>query len=182
MKKITFFTVFYTVIVIFILSFSSNVSAKKRCKPLLEKFHNIQAMQRKGYSLKRGQSLRAKEDKARDKWWQCEHSSLASFKKKYGTKNKKSKKKSKKKNKAQKSTRYAKINYATFNSQNKLTSFNQDSAIVIKSKYQGNKQQAWLQFYQQPNKCQRPKTLNVFAYCSEDKLQQQGLFDKKYSR
>ena len=46
--------------------------AKKRCKPLLAKLHNIQAMQRSGHSATRGRSLRAREDKARDKWWQCE--------------------------------------------------------------------------------------------------------------
>ncbi|MFQ3337708.1 MAG: hypothetical protein ACI9VO_000473, partial [Colwellia sp.] len=49
-------------------------------------------MQRKGYSLKRGESLRAKEDKARDKWWQCENSSQAKFKAKYGVKKKQAKK------------------------------------------------------------------------------------------
>ena len=182
MKYFTSLTVVYAAIVAVLLTFSTVSSAKKRCKPLLEKLHNIQATQRKSYSLKRGQTLRAKEDKARDKWWQCENSSLASFKSKYGTKKKKSKKKSKKKVLASKSTYYTKMNKEILNSSKQRITFNQDSVIVIKAKYQGDKRLAWLQFYQQPMKCQSPKNLNVFAYCTEDKLQQQGLFEQKYSR
>ncbi len=178
----TYLTVIYTVIAVFLLTFSASTSAKKRCKPLLEKLHHIQTMQRKGYSLKRGQTLRVKEDKARDKWWQCEHSSLASFKMKYGKKNKKSKKQSKKKKLAKNSTYYTKMNIKNAYLVNKVARFNQGSAIVIKAKYQGDKKWAWLAFYQQPIKCQRPKNLNIFAYCSEDKQQQQGVFEQKYNR
>ncbi|AAZ28664.1 hypothetical protein CXF79_20135 [Colwellia sp. Bg11-28] len=174
MKKLTMFTFFYVVVTISLLIFSTNSSAKKRCKPLLEKLHNVQMMQRKNYSLKRGQSLRAKEDKARDKWWQCENSSLSAFKSKYGTKKKKAKKKQKS------TTHYAKLNKVKLKLPKKMATFNQDSAIVIKSKYHGDKKLAWLQFYQQPIKCQRPKNINVFAFCSEDKLQQRETFEHKY--
>ena len=132
-------------------------------------------MQRKSYSLKRGQALRVKEDKARDKWWQCENSSLSVFKSKYATKKKKSKKQ--KKSKAQ----YAKLKKVKLKSSKKMVTFNQASEIVIKSKYQGKKKLAWLQFYQQPLKCQRPKSINVFAFCSEDKLQQRNAFEQKYA-
>lgn len=179
MRDLTFPTILYTAVVILLLIFSTNTSAKKRCKPLLEKLHNAQMMQRKSYSLKRGQALRNKEDKARDKWWQCENSSLSAFKSKYGTKKKKAKKNYKK----QKTTiHYAKLNKAILNSPKKRVTFNQDSAIVIKSKYQGSKRLAWLQFYQQPIKCQRPKNINVFAFCSEDKLQQRDAFEQKYTQ
>tara|TARA_R100001377_G_scaffold34903_1_gene19241 strand:+ start:38 stop:613 length:576 start_codon:yes stop_codon:yes gene_type:complete len=179
MRKLTFPITLYIILAIFLLIFSTNSAAKKRCKPLLEKLHNAQMMQRKSYSLKRGQSLREKEDKARDKWWQCENSSLSTFKSKYGTKKKKVKKNKKK----QKNTsHYAKLNKAILNSSKKRVTFNQDSAIVIKSKYQGDKKLAWLQFYQQPIQCQRPKSINVFAYCSEDKLQQRDIFEQKYTQ
>lgn len=163
--------------------------AKKRCKPLLEKLHSIQTMQRKGYSLKRGQSLRGKEDKARNKWWKCENSSLAKFKAQYGGAKKKPTKKSNKKMKKRKSTSYvnvlsnrSKVKKRIVNSATMKTAFNQHSAIVIKSKFQGGKQTAWLQFYQKPTKCKRPKSLSVFAYCNEDKLQQQSKFDQKFSQ
>lgn len=69
------------VVVIGCLLFSPATIAKKRCKPLLEKLHNIQALQRSGYSQKKGMSLRKREDKARDKWWQCENGSAKSEKK-----------------------------------------------------------------------------------------------------
>lgn len=159
-------------LLIFISLFLSVIcesEAKKRCKPLLEKLHNIQAMQRNGYSSKRGLSLRAKEDKARDKWWQCE--------KGRGAKNK-SKKKAKKENR-NKSSHYS-ANYK----QNKGTQihagtpFKTNSAIVVKSKYQGSKKQAWLKFYQQPAQCNRPKSLAVFASCSENKRAQRSDFEQ----
>ena len=160
------------------MAYSPTSHAKKRCKPFLEKLHNIQAMQRNSYSLKRGQSLRAKEDKARDKWWQCERSSLATFKAKYGGKKKKAKKKKKKKTVKSK-TYYTKINKSSSYSK-QVTTFNQSSAIVLSSKYQGDKMLAWLDFYHKPLQCHRPKKMSVFAYCSENKLQQQGKFEKIY--
>jgi len=158
--------------------------AKKRCKPLLEKLHNVQAMQRKGYSLKRGQSLRAKEDKARDKWWQCEHSSrFAKDNRKKGAK--KGAKKGSKKNKQAKkyqSNKVAVRKPKRISPANRtvVAPFSRSGAIVIKSKYQGDKKFAWLDFYQQPNKCQRPKNLTVFAACSEDKQAQQLMFEQQY--
>lgn len=182
MKIFTSLVIFCFAVVLFSFAYSSTAFAKKRCKPFLAKLHNIQTMQRKGYSLKRGESLRAKEDKARDKWWRCERSSLAKFRAQYGDKKKKTKKNKKSnKNKALKNkSYYTKINKVSSNSQKNMITFNQSSAIVIRSKYQGSKQRAWLQFYSQPIKCQRPKSMSVFAYCSENKMQQQSEFDKVY--
>lgn len=75
------FTCLLIVIVIVCFAFSPVATAKKRCKPLLEKLHNIQALQRSGYSQKKGVSLRKREDKARENWWQCENGSAKSKKK-----------------------------------------------------------------------------------------------------
>lgn len=151
--------------------FISDSEAKKRCKPLLEKLHNIQAMQRSGYSSQRGLSLRAKEDKARDKWWQCEQGR--------GTKQKKKRKvkKSSKNKSSQYSTAYKGYTHKKILAG---TPFKTNNAIVIKSKYQGNKKQAWIKFYQQPARCIRPKTLGVFAFCSEDKQTQRIKFEQDY--
>jgi len=77
---------------------------------------------------------------------------------------------------------YAKLKKVKLKPPKNMTTFNQDSAIVIKSKYQGNKKLAWLQFYQQPIKCQRPKNINMFAFCSEDKLQQRNAFEQQYTQ
>ena len=179
MKKFTPLVILCSTVVLFSFAYSPTSFAKKRCKPFLEKLHNIQTIQRKGYSLKRGESLRAKEDKARDKWWQCEHSSKAKFKAQYGGKKKKAKK-SKNKKTVKNKTYYTKMNKASLYSQKKVITFNQSSAIVIRSKYQGDKKLAWLQFYSQPIKCQRPKSMSIFAYCSENKLQQQSEFERSY--
>ena len=186
MKKIP--TSIYCLLFLLTLLFTSSANGKKRCKPFLEKLHNIQKMQRQGYSLKRGQNLRTKEDKARDKWWQCENISLAKFTKKQGKKKKSSRKKIQKvatrtprvtiKSKSKsKSTKRAKVRYMSSSN----ATFNQTSAIVIKSKYQGDKNSAWLVFYQKPTKCQRPKSFAVFTYCTENKREQQSLFEQSYT-
>jgi hypothetical protein len=152
--------------------FSFHVEAKARCKPLLLKQHNIQSLQRKGYSLKQGQSLTRKENRARAKWWKCEQGTLST---------RKLKKRPKKNNKS------SNIQSRSYNKNAdlinvKLTPINQHSAIVIKAKYQGDKRAAWRKFYQQPTQCQQPKTLKTFAYCTENKLQQQALFEQDYGR
>jgi hypothetical protein len=149
-----------------------DVEAKPKCKPLLQTLHNIQALQREGYTLKQGQVLTRKENKARDKWWQCERSLTSSLK---------MKNRPKKVNKSSKSKYKSQIKAITsFNK--KLKPFNQHSAIIIKAKYQGDKRKAWQRFYRQPVMCQQPKTLPIFAYCSENKLQQQALFEQHYTR
>lgn len=151
--------------------FITESEAKKRCKPLLEKLHNVQAMQRNGYSSKRGSSLRAREDKARDKWWQCEQGRTG-------------KNKSKKKRKDTKGSKNKSSHYSTTHKQNTHTNalvgtpFKTNNAIVIKSKYEGSKKQAWLKFYQQPAQCNRPKNLAVFAFCSENKRTQRINFEQ----
>jgi len=158
------------IISMLLLFFSPITEAKKRCKPLLEKLHKAQAMQRSGYSFKRGINLRAREDKARDEWWRCETG--------------RSKSKNKKKRNKKKTTK----TLSHQNTENKIksrkikatTPFKTNSAIVLKSKYQGNKKQAWIAFYQQPIQCQRPKNLQVFAFCSEDKQTQRQGFEKEY--
>ena len=172
-----------TVILISIL-FSPASSAKKRCKPFLAKLHKIQASQRSSYSLKRGESLRASEDKARDKWWECENSSKAKFNAKYGSKKKKTKKKKVVKSKPKKQSIQVSRNYTQLNKSTAKTNtrFNQHSAIVIKSKFQGEKHLAWLAYYNKPIKCQRPKSISVFAYCNENKRQQQDEFEQKYQK
>jgi len=179
MKKLFPLILFCSAAILFSLTYSPASFAKKRCKPFQDKLHNIQMMQRKSYSLKRGEGLRAKEDKAREKWWKCENSSKAKFQAQYGGGKKKTKKIKNKKTVKNK-TYYTKINKTSFNSKKKKLTFNQSSAIVIKSKYQGSKKQDWLTFYNQPIKCQRPKNISVFAYCSENKMQQQSEFEKNY--
>lgn len=156
-----------------LLLFASESEAKQHCKHLLDKLHGIQAMQRHGYSSQRGLSLRAKEDKARDNWWQCEKGGQ-------GKPKQKTKSKGKKKSN-NKSSHYSKtykhnthINIAAG------TPFKTNNVIVIKSKYQGNKKQAWLKFYQQPAQCNRPKSLAIFASCSEEKQAQRIDFEQKY--
>ena len=131
------FIILFTIALLVMPLTITDVEAKKRCKPYLDKLHKIQAQQRSGYSLKRGQSLRTKEDKAREKWWQCEHTSLAKFKAQNASKQKKKNRKVKKSKRAVYHQNTSSKIKTLAASKNKLVSFNQESAIVIKSKYRG---------------------------------------------
>jgi hypothetical protein len=164
-------------IIICIVIFFSNtaIAGKKRCKPLLDKLHNIQAQQRQGYSAKKGLSLQNRADKVRDKWWQCENASIYSQSKKH-------KKKQKKKAKHTLSISANTSNVYNGNSGKVIKPFATSQAIVIKSRFKGKKQQAWLNYYQQPQKCQRAKTTKIFAFCVEDKSKQQEAFIRQYQK
>lgn len=161
-----------TFILLVMLSFSA-LAGKKHCQTYREKLDNIQAQQRQSNSLKRSNSLSAREDKARDTWWRCENGKL--------------KKKSKKKKKAKKSKRkkyLRKFNVSKKKTANnkKVAPFVSNRPIVARSKYQGDQLQAWLSYYQPEKKCARPKSTQTFAACVEDKRRQQGEFEKSYLR
>jgi len=109
-----------------ILFFSQNaVAGKKRCQSLLTKLQNIQAQQRQGYSAKKGISLQARADKARDKWWRCENTSKYS--------------KSQRSKKGQRKSLAKKRNLTSVNKINdqKSKPFISSQAIVIKSRFKG---------------------------------------------
>ena len=145
-------------------------SGKKRCEPLLIKLHNIQTQQRQGYSIKKGISLQAKADKVRKQWWQCENN--------INSPRKKNKKKAKKVQKKKViSTTFDPVEIAK-----EIKPFATSKAIVVKSRFKGKKQQAWLDYYQaqKPDKCKRPKTTQIFAFCMEDKASKQDIFDRSY--
>lgn len=158
MRQINFI---FTVIISF--GFFPEVFAKKHCDSLLEKLHHVQSLQRQSYSAKEGISLRKREDTARERWWQCEK----------GSGKNKIKKKKKKANKKTTKKKNKDINV--------VASFKSSNAIVIKSKYQGDKKQAWLKYYQQPDDCIKPKSLPAFAVCIENKQNQRADFEKLYN-
>lgn len=162
---------FITIFTFTLLLSAQSVNAKERCKKHLTKLQKIQSMQRQGSNLKRSQSLRSKEEKARKTWWQCEQSS---------SKGKVKKKRNVKKVKDKRN----KVKQAKISSGG--TPFKTTQSIVISNKrerqYSENKKSAWLGFYQQPKKCQRPKNLQIFAYCTENKQQQRTKFEQGYQK
>ncbi len=157
----------YFIGILFILNCSPVLATKKACQPYLDKLRNIQSQQRAGYNNKKGRSLAEREKKARDKWWKCQQGKLP--------KNKRNKlsKKSKKKNNS----------HSYINSKNRLSKVpvsKYSNALTIKAKYQGKMQQDWLDYYQQPAKCKKPKSTKVFAFCIEDERKQQQRFSSQY--
>lgn len=159
-----------------LLSISFNVVAKKRCKALHDKLYHIQALQRQGYSLKKGQSLRAREDKARKKWWQCENSSYKSTKKVASNQHKRKKSQRSRSNTATSTKKHKHQRKAVF----VASPFSRVKSIELSSSFTGVKQYAWLDFYKKPSQCHKPSSLAIFAFCSEDRLKQQAYFERSY--
>lgn len=169
----------YFILLLFLLSlsFSQALQAKKACKKYLDKLHQVQAKQRKGNSLKQSNKLKEKETKARDTWWACENGKLAKKKKKVKKPQQKKPEKiaqlTPKKNKVATKSKKPPVSVVPFATQR---------AIVLKGEYQGQQQLDWLAFYKQPEKCQQPKNIKVFAACVEDKRLQQQLFEQKHQK
>lgn len=150
------------------LSSFQSYGAKKHCAGLFTKLHNIQSQQRQGHSLKKSDQLRKKEDLARKQWWDCEN-------------NRNKPERKKKKLKLSKTTINKKmIKRSYLNKSKEHAPIFHANDIVIKSKYKGDKQIQWLNFYKRSRKCARPKTTQVFAYCMEDKAAQQKIFEQQY--
>ncbi len=150
-------------------------AGKKHCKNYRKKLDNIQAQQRQASSLKRSNSLSAREAKARDNWWRCETGKLKVKKKKKKKAKKKSSKKLKQKNiieqkAANRPKKSAKV----------LIPFASSRAVVVRAKYQGEQLKAWLTFYRPAKMCARPKSTQQFAACVEDKRRQQAAFESSY--
>ncbi len=145
------------------------IAGKKHCQGYRSKLDNIQAQQRQGNSLKRSNSLAVREAKARDTWWRCETGKMKK-------KTSKSKKKTNKKN-SKKQTTQAPVKLQTLKP---LSPFSSNKPVVVRSKYQGEKLQAWLQYYQPEKQCARPKSTQTFAACVEDKRRQQIEFEQGY--
>jgi hypothetical protein len=147
----------------------------KKCQPYFDKLRNVQSQQKQGHNLKRGESLNKQEAKARNKWWQCEQGHLKIAKK--SKKSKKSKKNKPQNNKIVKQRSLTAKPLITISKVN-VKPFQTSAPLVLKSRYQGKQLQAWLLYYQQPKKCLRPKTTKQFAFCVENRRNQQLLFEK----
>ncbi len=145
-------------------------AGKRRCKVLFDKMHGIQVQQRNGYSVKKGISLQKRADNAQVKWWRCENTLNKGY---VGKKKASSRKKNKRKIKITKSSSI-KINKRV------KPVFSDAKIVVIKSRFHGLKQQAWLDYYQQPERCRHPKNSQVFAFCVENRMQQQQKFARQY--
>ena len=154
------------VVFLILISFvvpSKVIAGKKVCLPYLAKLRNIQAQQRAGYSNKKGHLLAKKEQKSRDRWWQCEQGKLPK------------KKKNIKKKSIEKKLQVKKIKIP--DNQNNAMNKPFTSNLVIRAKFHGQQQQNWLDYYQKPEKCRKVKSTKMFAFCIEDKNRQQQLFE-----
>ena len=167
-------------LILMLLCASFSVTAgKKNCQGYRQKLDNIQAQQRQANTHKRSHSLSSKEAKARDRWWRCETGKLKAKSKSKSKQEKKSKQKvtsKKTKNKTRSQSAALKLH----KNSKALVPFASNNSLVMHSKYQGEKLWAWLVFYQPAKKCARPKSIQDFAKCVEDKRSQQTEFEKSY--
>lgn len=166
-------TILFSILLISLLCSFSTLAGKKQCQKYRKKLDNIQAQQRQSSSLKRSNSLSTREGKARDIWWQCENGKL-------NVKSKKENKKAKKAShrKKQSAPQYTKIKQ--YSDSKPLVPFATNRPLVVRARYEGEKLQAWLSFYQLKKNCIRPKSMPQFASCAEDKRRQQVEFEKSY--
>ena len=65
-------SVFITSLLFLLCSSFSVQAGKKHCQIYRDKLNNIQAQQRQSNTLKRSNSLKEQEAKARKRWWDCE--------------------------------------------------------------------------------------------------------------
>ncbi len=145
-------------------------AGKKQCQPYLDKLRNIQSLQRIGHSNKKARSLAKREQKARDKWWQCQQGKLP----------KKASIKKKKKKQSHPQIKQ-KPEIPTFD-QRYVQSASFTNKVVIRGEFSGQKQQDWLDYYQPQPKCLKPSSTQVFAFCLDDRKKQRQQFVENYQK
>jgi len=169
MKQIILFSLLF---IIFFSSFEV-IAGKKHCQSYRKKLDSIQAKQRQANSNKRSNSLATQEAKARKTWWQCENGKLKpKAKKKPRVKIKRTNKK--------KVINLRRVDGEKSGSPKPIMPFSTQNSVLIHAKYQGEKLQAWLLFYQPKKTCRRPKSMSQFSACAEEKRRQQIEFEKNY--
>lgn len=134
------------------------------CENYRKKHLAIQNQQKQGHSAKESIRLQEKERVAWQKWQDCKKG-----------KNRTKKKTIKPKRKIYKPTN----NKKTIKFEQDFV-FTTNNALVVKGKYKGKKQQAWLNYYKMPKDCKKPKSTQQFAACLNEKEQQQIAFEKQY--
>lgn len=152
-------------LITFIFLLSSFNSFSKNCENYRTKHLVIQNKQKQGHSAKESIRLQEKERVAWQKWQDCKKGKL-----------------NKKKNKLIKSKRKIykpKVNEKIIKLE-QGSAFSTNKGLVVKGKYKGRKQQAWLNYYKMPQGCKKPKSTQQFAACLYEKEQQQIAFEKQY--
>ncbi|KGJ90474.1 hypothetical protein [Thalassotalea sp. ND16A] len=135
--------------ILFILFFSSfQILAKEDCQKYYDALDNLRSVMRHGYKEPRGEYLRGKERKIKKQIRLCKKDQNNELN--YYSSNIQQPAKSK-------------IRYHNINVPNKDQLGRQ--ALTVKGLFEGVKQQAWLDFYQRPKDCRKPKTTSKFSKC-----------------
>lgn len=156
MKKIN-------VLILLPLFISSPAIAQQDCTQAMENLKNHQKIMRKGYSATQGEKLRNKERKLFDAYQTC-----LKFPASHSTRRTSEARNGKKK---QKTT-------STFNYSDAPQIKWQNKSLSFRGKFSGEKQKAWLRYYKQPKQCGKPKSLQVFAWCTEHKTKSSEVFSE----
>lgn len=151
---------------ILLVIFSFPTVAKKACQQYRDKLQNIQAQQRQGHTAKQSVRLHQREQKAWKTWQDCKKGKLAS-------------KKKRKQNKATVSlpVKARDIEIVTLK---QGSAFDTKQGVRVKADFSGADQQAWLDYYQMPVACRKPKTTQQFAFCMEDREKQKLAFSQLF--
>ncbi|WP_448548988.1 hypothetical protein [Thalassotalea fusca] len=151
------------------------LAGKKACESLKRQYQNQQkALKHQGRGESRNRKL-ANELTLFKSWQRCEQG-------KYKPQTKKKRKKQNQLRNKQSKPRASKLKQTAQAWQQKVNNGLSDNQLIlaktvsVSSAIPMRLQQAWLDFYQRPKKCIRPKSTQVFAFCIEHERQSQQQF------
>ena len=142
--------------------------AQPPCESAHQTYRKVQQQMRKGQSAVSMARLQERERKAWFAWQRClENPSV----------NKRSKRKAKQQSQPSSTKNRKQTNKITQSNYPKVLS---NKPLNMKGAFSGDKQQAWLDFYQKPKECLKPKSTQQFAYCIEHARNAQLVFSQSY--
>lgn len=161
---------------LFFSSFAFQISANQ-CKKEQNAYQKVQQQMKQPYSFSKGERLRAKERALFSLLQSCFNSK---------TRNVSRKKRTDKKNINKKTTKLKTIKLLSTNvKQKEKTTYEglaPNKSLIIKGKFTGQMQNAWLKYYKRPKECNLPKSTASFAWCIEHKNESATAFKEQWQK
>ncbi|MDO6426834.1 hypothetical protein Q4489_07410 [Thalassotalea sp. 1_MG-2023] len=153
------------IFIVFLLS-SYSVYAKQDCTREYNNLKSHQKVMRNGGSSSRMAQLAKEEHVIASEYQDCRSG-----------KNKASKNKNTIKKQVKSNNRPATKRQLSFSKQKPIK---YTRPISFSGRFKGEKQVAWVEFYETPNECLKPKSTQAFAKCMAHRDEQAFIFDKRW--
>lgn len=149
-----------TLVAVGLLIFTNQASAKSKCEQEWKALKNVQSQMRNRST----ERLRDQERYRHNEYQTC----------------RKGKKKKSKSYKAKTNYKNQKTTYKK-NSYPKYLNKNITNSVSLKGKFKDEKQDAWIQYYDKPQECILPKSIQEFSKCLNDRDEKSKKFDKEWN-